>query len=118
MPSIDKSVKSGTGNERKKRWGVDRGNDIGPDSNPCPPWASSPNVLSLTFNGNPVHRPCDRGLRVTPDETRHDATLFGRQDEVPRGASPVGGSCVSGRGTGTQFNQNQFREEQENRQAK
>ena len=43
MPLIDRSVKSGTGKERKKRWGVDWRNDIGPD--PCPPWASSPNVV-------------------------------------------------------------------------
>ena len=28
MPLIDRSVKSGTGNDRKKRWGVDRRNDI------------------------------------------------------------------------------------------
>ena len=41
-------MKSGTGNEREKRWGVDRRNDIGPDSNPCPPWASSPNVVGAT----------------------------------------------------------------------
>ena len=48
MPLIDSVVKSGTGNEREKRWGVDRRNDIGPDSNPCPPWASSPNVVGAT----------------------------------------------------------------------
>ena len=48
MPLIDRLVKSGTGNEREKRWGVDRRNDIGPDSNPCPPWASSPNVVGAT----------------------------------------------------------------------
>ena len=34
MPLIDRSVKIGTGNEREKRWGVDRRKDIGPDSNP------------------------------------------------------------------------------------
>src|SRR4029434_3792345 len=32
MPLIDRLVKSGTGDEREKRWGVDRRNDIGPDS--------------------------------------------------------------------------------------
>ena len=48
MPLIDSAVKSGTGNEREKSWGVDRRNDIGPDSNPCPPWASSPNVVGAT----------------------------------------------------------------------
>ena len=41
-------MKSGTGNEREKSWGADRRNDIGPDSNPCPPWASSPNVVGAT----------------------------------------------------------------------
>ena len=41
-------MKSGTGNEREKSWGVDRRNDIGPDSNLCPPWASSPNVVGAT----------------------------------------------------------------------
>src|SRR4029434_10217267 len=30
------------------RWGVDRRNDIGPDSHPCPPWASSPTVGGAT----------------------------------------------------------------------
>ena len=48
MPLIDSAVKSGTGNEREKSWGVDRRKDIGPDSNPCPPWASSPNVVGAT----------------------------------------------------------------------
>ena len=48
MPLIDSSVKSGTGNEREKRWGVDRRNDIGPESNLCPPLASSPNVVGAT----------------------------------------------------------------------
>ena len=47
MPLIDSAVKSGTGYEREKSWGVDRRNDTGPDSNPCPPWASSPNVVGL-----------------------------------------------------------------------
>ena len=37
FPLIDSAVKSGTGNEREKRWGVDRRNDIRPDSNTCPP---------------------------------------------------------------------------------
>ena len=45
MPLNDSSVKSGTGNEREKRWGVDRRNYIGPDSNL---WASSPNVVGAT----------------------------------------------------------------------
>ena len=48
MPLIDSVVKSRTGNEREKSWGVDRRNDIGPDLNPCPPWASSPNVVGAT----------------------------------------------------------------------
>ena len=41
-------MKSGTGNEREKRRGVDRRNDIRPESNLCPPWASSPNVVGAT----------------------------------------------------------------------
>ena len=41
-------MKSGTGNEREKRWGMDRRNDNGPDLNPCPPWASSPYVVGAT----------------------------------------------------------------------
>ena len=48
MPLIDSAVKSVTGNEREKRWGVDRRNDIRTDSNLCPPWASSPNVVGAT----------------------------------------------------------------------
>ena len=48
MPLIDRLVKIGTGNEREKRWGVDRRNDIGPDSNPCPLWVSSPNLVWAT----------------------------------------------------------------------
>ena len=48
MPLINRAVKSGTGNEREKRWGVDRRNDNRPDSNPCPPWASSPYVVGAT----------------------------------------------------------------------
>ena len=45
MPLIDSAVKTVTGNEREKRWGVDRRNDSGPDSNP---WASSPKVVGAT----------------------------------------------------------------------
>ena len=41
-------MKNGTGNEREKRRGVDRRNDIRPESNLCPPWASSPNVVGAT----------------------------------------------------------------------
>src|SRR4029434_1392639 len=48
LPLIDRLVKIGTGNEREKRWGVDRINDIGTNSNLCPPWASSPNVVGAT----------------------------------------------------------------------
>ena len=48
MPLIDSALKSVTGNEREKRWGVDRRNDMGPDSNPCPPWASSPILVGAT----------------------------------------------------------------------
>ena len=48
MPLIDSAVKSVTGNEREKRGVVDRRNDIGSDSNPCPPWASSPNDVGAT----------------------------------------------------------------------
>ena len=52
MPLIDRLVKIGTGNEREKRWGVDRINDIEPDSNLCPPWASSPNVVDCALKAS------------------------------------------------------------------
>lgn len=48
FPLIGSAVKSGTGNEREKRWGVDRRNDNGPDSNLCPPWASSLYAVGAT----------------------------------------------------------------------
>src|SRR4029434_8362845 len=48
VPLIDSAVKSGTGNERERSWGVDRRNVIGPASNPCSPWASSPKVVGAT----------------------------------------------------------------------
>src|SRR4029434_6564748 len=58
VPLIDSVVKSGTGNEREKSWGVDRRNDNGPDSNPCPPWASSPNVVGATAGATVPPNPC------------------------------------------------------------
>src|SRR4029434_955610 len=51
LPLIDSSVKSGTGNEREKRWGVDKRKDIRSDSNLCPPWASISNVVRATACG-------------------------------------------------------------------
>ena len=81
MPLIDRSVKSGTGNEREKRWGTDRRKDIGPDSNPCPPWASSPNVVGAT-----VCATVSPSLAVQSASVR--ALQWARHLQAPDGESP------------------------------
>ena len=64
LPLIDTAVKSGTGDEREKRWGVDRRNDNGPDSNQCPPWASSQYVVGATACATvpPINQYFDRSV--------------------------------------------------------
>ena len=76
---------------------MDRRNDIGPDSNPCPPWASSPNVVGATVCATvPPNAQYSYSAIVTVATQIVGKPMYYEGDSMFRFTSPVEQECEDG----------------------